>query len=873
MKKLLTIILLSLTAFAASAQISVKVQAPNIVGINEQFNLTFEVDGENAPSDFQWTPGDDFQLVWGPQKGSSTSVTIVNGKTTKSSKVTYTYVLMPRKTGKFQLQPAVATVKGAQYRSNAPTIEVVTDGGSSQGTNQGQSQSRSQGGAQQQSQSRDGVSSDDLFMRLTISNTKVMVGETVTATLKLYTRANIAGFEDVKFPTFDGFWCQEHQQPSNIEFRREAIGDNIYNAAVLRSWSLTPQRAGDIRIDPVELVCLINVRAPRASTGSIFDSFFQDEYQTIRKRITTNAYTVHVSGLPAGAPASFKGAVGTGFKMNAEFTRDSLKTHDAASLKVTVTGKGNTSLLEAPAVSFPPDFEAYDVKTTDVPGGKAFEYPFIPRSHGDFQLEPVEFTYYDISAGKYVTLSSRPLNIRVSRGGEASAETTGGQLVQGVNRKDVRDVGSDIRFISSKLPSFAPVGAFFAGSAGFWVLTLLLIASAAAAYFVLRRMAALKADVAGSKNRAATKMARKRLSLAGEFLQKNLHTAFYEELHKALLGFISDKLNMDAADMNKDNISDRLCASGVSEGLASEFVGLLDACEYARYSPDSGHDAMNAHYETAVSVISSIDESMKRKPRPTGAGVAVIAAILLVLPTGARAAGTAVTDSLWNAGTAAYSEGRWEDAAQSWQAIREAGLESPELYYNIGNAFYKSGDVAHAVLNYERALKLDPSYSDARFNLEFAQNLVQDKIDAVPEFFLETWGRKACWLLPSDVWAILFVIGLLATLGLVLLFLLGRTPRARKTGFFAGIAALVITLLFLDFAFWQRTDYRKEDKAIITRAVTSVKSSPSGDASTDLFILHEGTKVTIIDEVGDWRNIELADGRQGWLKSSDFEKI
>lgn len=873
MKKLLTIILLSLTALAAPAQTTVKVQAPNIVGINEQFNITFEVDGENSPSDFQWSTTDDFQLVWGPQKGTSSSITIINGKTTKSSRTTYTYVLMPRKTGKFQQQQAVATVKGTQYRSNAFTIEVVTDGGSSQGYNQGgQSQSGGQGG-NQQSQSPGGVSSEDIFMRLSLSSSKVMVGETVTATLKLYQRVNIAGFEDARFPTFDGFWSQEVQTPANIEFHRETIGDKIYNAAVLRSWNLTPQRAGDIRIDPAELVCLINVRAPRASTGSIFDSFFQDEYQTIRRRVSTNAYTVHVSGLPSGAPASFAGAVGTGFKMSAGFTKDSLRTHDAASLQVTVSGKGNTSLLEAPKVDFPPDFEAYDVRTTDVPGGKTFEYPFIPRSHGDFQLEPVQFTYYDISAGKYVTLKSQPLNIRVSRNGDASAETTGGQLVPGVNRKDVRDVGSDIRFISSKMPSFAPVGSFFVGSAGFWVLTVFLLLAAAAAYFAFRRVAALKADVAGSKNRAATKMARKRLSQAGEFLQKNLYTAFYEELHKALLGFISDKLNMDAADMSKDNISEKLQANGVSDGLASEFVGLLDACEYARYSPDSGHEAMNAHYESAVSVISSIDESMKRKPRPTSAGAAVIAALLLILPSGVRAADTAVTDSLWNAGIAAYGEGRWEDASRSWSAIREAGLESPQLYYNIGNAYYKSGDVAHAILNYERALKLDPSYSDARFNLEFSQNLVQDKIEVIPEFFLETWGRKACWLLPSNVWAIFFIIGLIATLGLVLLFLLGRTAKTRKIGFFAGIVALLCTLLFLDFAFWQRTDYRKEDKAIITRAVTSVKSSPSGDASTDLFILHEGTKVTIIDEVGDWRNIELADGRQGWLKSSDFEKI
>jgi len=468
-------------------------------------------------------------------------------------------------------------------------------------------------------------------------------------------------------------------------------------------------------------------------------------------------------------------------------------------------------------------------------------------------------------------LRSQPLSVGVARNGNSLTEAAGA-IVQGINRKDVRDLGSDIRFISTKTPSLEPVGSFFVGSALFWLLTALFTCVAAAFYFSLRKYAAMKADVAGTKNRAATKMARKRLSQAGDFLQKNLYTAFYEELHKALLGFISDKLNMDAADMSKENISARLRENGSGDGLAEEFISLLDACEFARYSPDAGHEAMNAHYESAVSVVSSLDDTMKRKHKPTGTGAAAaVIALLLVSPVAADA--DAYLDSLWVAGSSAYADGRWEDAESAWTTIRQAGLEAPELYYNIGNACYKSGDVAHAILNYERALKLDPSYTDARFNLEFANAQIQDKIEVVPEFFLETWGRKACWLLPSNVWAILFIAGFAITLALALMYILGRRSRNRKIGFFAGIAMLILSMIALDFAFWQRTDYRSADKAIITRAVSSVKSSPSGDTSTDLFILHEGTKVTILDSVGEWLNIQLSDGRQGWLRSSEMEII
>ena len=872
MRKIVLVLIAAFSMLAASAQTTIKVQAPNLVGVNEQFNVTFVISGEHAPSEFQWEPGSDFQLVWGPQKGTSSSTSIINGKRTHSAQTTYTYILLPKNTGRFQLAAAEATVKGEKLVSNRATVEVVTDGAAAQ---------QGQGGGQAAQGSRQGgesaqtgtVAADDLFMRLTLSKRSVTVGEPVTATLKLYQRVNIGGFEDAKFPTFNGFWNQEVQAPSQIEFRRENVGDKIYNAAVLRSWNLIPQKSGELTIDPAELVCLVNVRTQRRSTGSIFDDFFQDDYQTIRKRVTTQPVTLHVSALPAGAPASFCGGVGS-FKMSAALTRDSLLTHDAASLRVTVTGSGNTSLLEAPKISFPADFEVYDVKTSDVAGGKLFEYPFIPRSHGEFTLGPVEYSYFDLSSRKYVTLRSQPLPIRVGKGADTGASSTGGQLVAGVNRKDVRDLGSDIRFIATTPGTLSSVGYFFVGSTGFWILTVLLLVLGAAAWFLIRRVLALRADVVGSKNRGATKMARKRLAQAGAFLKGNLYTAFYEELHRALLGFVSDKLNLDAADMSKENISARLVESGAGEALAAEFTALLDACEFARYAPDAGHEAMNTHYEQAVSVISAIDEHMKRNPRKGSGAAAALLALLLLLPAQRGAAQPAAgADSLWTAGVAAYSDGDWAGAARAWSDLRALGLESPQLYCNLGDALFKQDDLAHAILNYERALKLDPSYADARHNLAFAQTQVQDKIESVPEFFLEAWGRKMCWLLPSDTWAALFLVFLALTVGCVLLFLLGRRVAVRRGGFIAGIVALLLTLLCLDFACWQRKDYRKADGAIVTRPVATVQSAPGRDSAKDLFVLHEGTKVKVLDTVGAWRNIELADGRQGWLPAESLEII
>jgi len=278
---------------------------------------------------------------------------------------------------------------------------------------------------------------------------------------------------------------------------------------------------------------------------------------------------------------------------------------------------------------------------------------------------------------------------------------------------------------------------------------------------------------------------------------------------------------------------------------------------------------MNAHYESAVNVISQIDSSMKHKPK--AAATTAMLALLLLVPAQMNASD--YTDSLWTAGTQAYTEGNWQDAAKNWTDIVNLGEVSASLYYNIGNAAFKQGEYAQAILNYERALKLDPSYAPARYNLEFAQSMIQDKIDDVPEFFLKTWARKLGWMLPSNTWAVLSLLLFAAALALLLVFLLSSQSKSRKMGFFGGILALILAILTLCLASWQRRDSLRSDDVIITKSVTLVKSSPGGGEAKDLFILHEGTKVKRMDEVGNWSNIELKDGRQGWILNEDFEKF
>lgn len=863
MKKLLLVMCVSLMSVMALAQTSIQMQVHDVVTSDEQFTVSFVVEG-NRPSDFEWEPGEDFELLWGPQQGRSSSVQIINGKRTESSQTTYSYVIRPVKAGKFTLPKARAVVDGKEIFSKAASIEVLE--GSSSAANQSASQRTSSKNTSAQ------TSGQDVFMVLSLDRTNVVVGEPVKAVLKLYQRTNIVGFEGADFPDFNGFWSQETLAPSNIQFVRESYEGQIYNAAVLREYALVPQHSGNIEISPAELVCLVNVRVSSGGT-SMFDGFF-DEFTTVRKKVASKPVSVRVKALPSGAPASFAGGVGE-FSVTASLNRDSLAAHEASSLILKVSGRGNISLLETPKVEFPLDIEAYDPKVSSdisadgISGTRIYEYPFIPRSAGTFEIGPLLYSYYDVSQRRYVTVDAGTLRLSVDRGNESevSIVTPSGYAGQKVANK-----GADIRYISMNPGDFVQKGHFFLGSGTFWTIAVLLCVMALIVWIALKRIAARRADIVGMKNRKATKMALKRLRFAGSLLKKDLYSAFYEELHNALLGYMSDKLNMPVSELSKDRMSEVLLQNGVLEAYVAELMEILDSCEYARYAPSSGNQAMTSDYEKAVEVISSIDSSMKTRKGRTGRNMAV-ALLLVISSSSLNASEISKADSLWNEAGAAYEMGEWTSAIETYDAISSMGVESPQLYYNMGNAYYRLGDYANAVLYYERALKLDSSLTDAQFNLEHVNGLLQDKIDVVPEFFLKEWLRNLSRTMSSNSWAWLS-LGLLAvTLGLLLVFRLASSITWRRAGFFTGLVALLIMVAALSFSAWQRNDYMAHDEAVVMKTVTSVKSSPSSDNSTDLFILHEGTKVHVLVTSGAWTNVSLADGRQGWMKTADIEII
>ena len=422
MAVLASLLLLSIPAFAQNTFV---VQGPGVVEQNEFFNVVFTANDEIT--DFEMPTVTGAEILAGPTPSRMSSTTIINGKRTSHNEFSYTYVLRATQPGKVIVSAASAVVGSKRYSTSPLEIEVLQSGASSQQSSQSsRSGDNSHPNAAAESNGSGTVTADDLFLDLSFSKTKVVKGEPIIATLKLYTRVPVAGFEDVRFPVFNGFWSNEIETPQNISFNRERYGNKIYDAAVLRRYLLLPQQTGPIKVDPAEMICQVQVKG--SGGNSFLDDFF-DTYQTVKKRIVTKQATISVTPLPAGAPATFGGGVGS-FDMKVSLSREGIKAHEASSLVVEISGKGNLNLIEAPTVELPADFEKYDTKTENkfnntasgITGSKKFEFPFIPRSEGEFVIPPISYSYYDIAGGKYVLLQAIPLRCRWPRGRRASPQ-------------------------------------------------------------------------------------------------------------------------------------------------------------------------------------------------------------------------------------------------------------------------------------------------------------------------------------------------------------------------------------------------------------------------------------------------------------------
>ncbi len=601
----LSFALLYAVSFAESTQFTMS--APNVVRVGEQFRLSFNLN-EQGGSDLQLPDLSNFEILMGPSTSQSSSFQMINGRTTQSVSISYMYVLRAKAEGTFTIRPASIKIDGKVFESNSLQIQVVKG----QAQPQQQQGNQSSGGGQDAGSGVQNISKDELFVKVDISRSQVYKGEQIIATVKLYVSPNVPvrGFNDVKLPSYEGFWTQEIEVPNQVNFTREVYDNKIYQVGVLKKTILFPQQTGSIRIDPFGITCIVQQRVRRQR--SFFDDFF-DNYRDVEAKVTSDPVTVRVKDLPP-APAGFGGGVGN-LTYTATIDKEQLKSNEAATLKIVVSGSGNLNLIEAPKVEFPTDFEVYDPKSTErvtatekgLSGSKAFEYLFIPRYAGDFTIPALTFSYFNPSTQQYETRSAGPFNLKVEKGNEEQGAT----VVSSISKEDVRFIGKDIRFIKQNKEKLKSKGYTFFGTPSFYLLYLLGIAAFAVVYFVYRKKARENANLALMRNKKANKMARKRLKEADGFLKSNSAEKFYESVLKAIWGYLSDKLVIPVADLNRDNALAALAQRQIQADAIEELRKVIDDCEFARYAPSAFSGTLSDVYERAANIMGKIEKQIK----------------------------------------------------------------------------------------------------------------------------------------------------------------------------------------------------------------------------------------------------------------------
>jgi hypothetical protein len=546
----------------------------------------------------------DFEVLMGPSQSKSYSSTWVNGQASSETTITYTYILSPKKEGTFTIPPATIKVKNSNYTSNGLSIKVLPP------------DQASQSASSQSSKAATGISGSDYFVRMEVSKRSVFEQEGFLVTFKLYA-AQPCVLNRSKFPEFEGFMAQEVELPEPRQWAQDRYNNRNYWTVTLKQTILYPQRSGKITIEGGSFDAVIRLRVERQGGGSIFDDFFDNAYQNVNKELTVSPVTIDVKPLPSGKPASFTGSVGN-FTMDTQISADQVKTNEAVPVKVKITGSGNVKLIKNPEVKFPNDFDIYDPKTENdikttaagVSGSKTIEYMAIPRYAGDFEIPPVEFSYFDVKSGSYKTLTSNAFKLHVEKGADGEG---GAPVVSNFsNKESVKYLGQDIRYLKIKNIRFVPVEEIFFGTFMYFICYLVPAILFIVFFIIYRKQVKENSDLALVRTKKANKMAVKRLKNAGKYLKENNNEAFYEEVLRALWGYLSDKLNIAQAQLTKDNVENELIKYGVSESLIDEFLEILNTCEFARYAPSQSFEAMDKLYEQTVEAIGKMENTIKK---------------------------------------------------------------------------------------------------------------------------------------------------------------------------------------------------------------------------------------------------------------------
>lgn len=845
-----------MAVIAAAAQRLVA-DAPAEVAVGEQFRLTYTVNTQNVNGFRVGTIPAELEVLMGPSTSSQSSFQMVNGHTSSSSSITYTYIICANKAGTYSIPAAHISVGGKTIASNQLRIKV--SGASRQGA-QGQ-QGQGEGGLRPAG-SR--ISGSDLFIKVSANKRRVHEQEPILLTYKVYTLVDLTSLKG-NMPDLKGFHTQEVQLPQQKSYKIETVNGRPYRTVTWSQYVMFPQITGKLEIPSITFDGIV---IQQNRDVDPFEAFFNggSGYVEVKKKIKAPGLTIQVDPLPA-RPAGFSGGVGS-FTISAQLNKTDIKANNPVTLRVIVSGRGNLKLIKKPEVKFPKDFDTYDAKVTDktkltsngVEGNMVYDFLAVPRNQGKYEIPPIEFVYYDTEANVYKTVKTQAFTLNVAKGsGSASVSDYTGDAADDQLNKDIRGIKTGDADVHD-------IGDFFFGSTAYWVAMCVLAAIFVSLFVVFRHRAIANANIDRMRGKKANKVATKRLKKANRLMLDGKASLFYDEVLRALWGYVGDKLSIPVEKLSRENISQRLAERSVGDETIALFIGALDECEFERYAPGDVKGNMSKTFEAAMTAIMRIEETMKKRKKSAAATATVLLLALMAwLPSDAGAITKANADS-------AYARQQYQQAIKDYEELLHDGV-SAELYYNLGNAYYRTDNITRAVLNYERALLLSPGDGDIRFNLQMARSKTIDKITPESEMFFVTWYHALVNIMSVDGWARTALVSFALAIVLTLAYLFSARIWVRKVGFFGGLAFIAVFILANLFAYQQRQELVNRTGAIIISSAVPVKSTPS-KSGTDLFILHEGTKVEITDgTMRGWKEIRVADGKEGWIETSKIEII
>ena len=840
----------------------ISVSAPSHVAAGENFRVAYTINTSDVEEFRMGGVQDGLEVIAGPYTSSQSSYQMINGHTSSSSSVTITYTLYAAKNGSFTIGASHALVGGKRLSSRPVKIQVS---GHAQRTNGApnmhgqdsydQPRMRSAGSA---------ISGSDLFIKVSASKKRVHEQEPILLTYKVYTQVDLTQLEG-KMPDLKGFHTQEVPLPQQKTFHTETVNGRPYKCVTWSQYVMYPQMTGRLEIPSITFKGIV---VQQNRNVDPMEAFFNggSGYVEVKKDIKAPGITLQVDPLPQ-RPANFSGGVGK-FNISASLDKKEVKAGEPITLRVVVGGIGNLKLLKQPVVNFPKDFDKYDAKVTDktrltangVEGNMVYDFLAVPRNQGSYTIPSVEFTYYDTSKNAYKTIKTQPFKLEVEKGDGSKGES-----------EDFASQDKDIHTIKLGKVEQHKANEMFFGSFGYWVSLLMPLIAFVVLLIVFRRRAIENADIVKKRSNRAGKIATKRLRLANKLMLQGKQGEFYDEVMRALWGYMSYKLNMPAEKLNRDNIRETLARHFVDDATIEKFTTALDECEFERYAPGDAAGNMNRTFESAMTAIMDIENAIneaRKNQKKHPAGYSFVWLLLAMICFGSTSA-KAVTKN--NADTE-YQKGNYQQAIRDYEEILKNG-ESAEIYFNLGNAYYRTDNITKAVLNYERARLLSPGDDDINFNLQFARSKTIDKITPQSEMFFVTWYKSLVNFTSVDNWAKTGILCIVMALLLVLLYLFGPQLMLRKIGFFGGLAFFVIFLLSNLFAFQQKQALDNRTGAIIISPSVNIKKTPAKN-SADQFVLHEGTRVDIIDKgMTDWRCIRVGDGREGWIETKAIEEI